>query len=93
MEELATRIIDTRSEVDVDSNIKRIDSKLANLDKKEGIMKDAIKENPDAILRRQGSASNRCSYKPTRKKVPVENKIEKLHSQIVELKRIGSCSK
>jgi hypothetical protein len=75
----------------VDSNIKGIDSKLANLDREVGIMKDVIKENPYVILRWEGKSVQQMQLQAHQKKVSVENKISKLHSQIV--KRIGSCPK
>jgi hypothetical protein len=63
MDELGTKIVDTKIEVEVDvkqldskvdSNVKRIDNRLAELDKEVGTLKEAIKENSDVILRRQG---------------------------------------
>jgi hypothetical protein len=58
-----TLVVGTKIEVEVDvkqldskvdSNVQRTDSRLADLDKEVGTLKEAIKENSDVILRRRG---------------------------------------
>jgi hypothetical protein len=98
IEEIATRIAGTRTEVEVDvkqldnkvdSNVTRIDCKLAKLDKEVCVMKDAIRENSDVILRRQGERVEQIQLQIRQEKVTVENKLEKLHSQIAESRELA----
>jgi hypothetical protein len=51
-------------------------------------MKDAVKESPDVILRREGERVGQMQLQAHQKTVSVENKIEKLHSQIVKKDRV-----
>jgi hypothetical protein len=69
----------------IDSNLKRID----NLDKEVVTIKEAIKENSDVILRRQGERVEQMQLQVHQEKVTVRNEIEKLNSQIMELKELA----
>jgi hypothetical protein len=58
VEELTTKLVDTRNKVDNDEKqlVNKVDSdtgRIDNLDKEVGIIKEAIKENTDVVLRRQ----------------------------------------
>jgi hypothetical protein len=81
MEELATKL-DNK----VDSNVKRID----NLDKEMGMIKETIKENSDVILRRQGERVEQMQLQVHQEKISVRNEIEKINSQIMELKGLAT---
>jgi hypothetical protein len=69
----------------VDSNVKRINGKSADLGKEVGV----IRENSDVSLRRRGERVEQMQLRVHEEKVTVENKVKKLHAQTTELRDLA----
>jgi hypothetical protein len=58
---------------------------MAKLDKEVCVVKDAIKESSEDILRRQGENVEQMQLQAHQENLSIEDKVEKLDSQIAEL--------
>jgi hypothetical protein len=71
---------------EVDSNLERIDNKSTNLDRNI----DVNKENSDVVLRWQGECVEQMQLQIHQKKLAIEDRFEKLHSQLDESRELTS---
>jgi chromosome segregation ATPase len=84
LDELASRVIVNRSEVD--TNVNKLDERVAKLDREIRQVKDAVGENNDDMRKQQKENVERISQKISKEKLETERQLARLHSEINAVK-------
>jgi hypothetical protein len=84
LDELTSRVIVNRSEVD--TNVNKLEKRVASLDREIGQVKDAIRENNDDMKKQQKENVELITQRANKEKLENESQFARLHSEIKALK-------